>query len=296
MTVTADAPADTSLSEHIHDKLSGPAPVTLADLKQGGPKPPKAKRGEPKPDPLARLRDALAEAVRDGRAFAHPSGKGGAERYWHRDEAEAVRAAVRTAAGEPRTLAELRKAGAAGLKADAGFVDGVVRGLIGDDRLFEHPAKTPKGGPRFATAPPPPPLPPLAWGKFPSRVAKLLTDAAKLGKDAGVPVEEVLAAVRALLAPVDAEPASQPDEVDELILSAVAVAAPTLPLADLRGQMPAAHRGPAFDAAVLRLAAAKRVQVFTDGEPLQFPEEVREGFVQDPHGNVYTHVGPREGM
>lgn len=238
---------------------------------------------------------AVGEAERDGRAFAAASGKGGAKRYWHRDEGEAVRQAVLAAAAEPKTLAELKKAGAAGLKSDSGFVEAVTRGLIGEDRLFEYAPKTKAGGPRFATVPPPPPL---AQGKFPAAVAKLAQGVAKLAADARVSLDDVFEAVRAVVTP--AQPAVAPEppaaEIDDLILKAVAEAAPTLLLADLRRDMPAEYRGPAFDAAVLRLAAARKVQVYTDSEPLHFPEEVRAGFVTDDRGNVYTNVGPREGV
>lgn len=249
----ADAPAPpASLADHVRDKLAGSAPVTLADLKKGRKAPPK-KSGQTL-DGL--VLEAVGEAERDGRAFAAASGKGGAKRYWHRDEAEAVRQAVLAAAAEPRTVAELKKAGAAGLKADAGFVEAVARGLIGEDRLFEYPAKTKAGGPRFATVAPPPPL---AQGKFPGRVDKLVRDVAKLAADARVTTDDVLAAVRARQTPDESAAPAPAAELDDLILKAVAEAAPTLLLPDLRRELPAEYRGPAFDAAVLRLAAARRV-------------------------------------
>jgi hypothetical protein len=59
--------------------------------------------------------------------------------------------------------------------------------------------------------------------------------------------------------------------------------------------MPVGLRGPAFDAAVLRLAAAKRVRLDQDGEPLHYPPDVQAGFVRDAHGNVYTNVSIRGG-
>lgn len=290
MTATADAPADTPLHEHISQRLAGPSPVTLADLTKGFTKP-RVKRGQPRPDSEGSLREAVAEAVREGRAFSHPSGKGGAERYWHRDEAEAVRQAVLAAAGEPRTPAELKRAGATGLKMDAGFVDGVVRGLIGEDRLFEYPPKTKAGGPRFATAPPPPPAPVLETKKFSGDLGRLVTSFVKLQAKAGVSTDELFAAVRARVGPEGVLTTSQHSLAD-LILKVVAGAGPgsVLSLADVRAAMPPAHRGKTFDAAVFELADAGSVRIYQDGEPAALSAEERRQLVADDNGHVFRTI------
>ena len=312
-----DAPeAAPSLSTRLGEVLNGPAPLPLKDILKGLPKPPKEpkprrKKGEPAPQAVdlgSEVGKLLDDEYHVGRAFRYPSGAKGVERYWARDEKQLLRDAALEAAAEPQPLPALLKA----LKGvvngtDNGFAEAVVRDLIGEDRLYEHPPKTKKGGPLFARVPPRPPTPPLELPKARKELDKLAKSAAKLLTSAGVSADTLLAALRHLLAGKEDEeerkdesPAAAPDagdgpELDEHILRAVAHAGPgsVLSLADLRRQMPAESRGPAFDVAVLRLADAGRVQVFQDSDPFQFPEEERAGFVTDARGHTYTNIGKR---
>lgn len=151
---TPTSPA--SLADLVTEKLSAtPAPLKFADVKKGLRKPPKQSK-----DVFdANIREALVSATRAGRAFAYPSGKNGEERYWARDEKHAIREAALKQADTPDTLPKLVKAATAAWKSDAAFADGVIRDLISEERLFEHPpAKKGKNpSPRFATHPVPPP-------------------------------------------------------------------------------------------------------------------------------------------
>ena len=299
MTEAPAAPAGTSVADHVRDKLAGDLPVTFADIKRGLPR----ASGKAATARDGSLRELLAEAVREGRAFAHPTGRSGAERYWARDEQEVVRDALLTAAGEsPRSAAQMRTAA----RADGSFVERMVGQLEGDGRLFRVPGRAVK----YTTARPAPPPGPLDRPAIRRRLDTLVRSVSKLLADAGVSADELFAAVRGKL-PAEAQPETHAEvppageprrvvdpagELDELILKAVAADrfGGVLSLADLRAEMPPEYRGPAFDAAVLRLAAARRVRITKDADPADLTPAERAGFVADDHGHVFRTIARRE--
>lgn len=320
----ADAPpaapaptlAATALADHIRAKLAGAtAPLKFADVKKGLKKPPKV-------SPAvfdATIREVLVGEERAGRAFAYPSGPKGAERYWGRDEKHALREAALEAAETPLTLADLAKRVKPVCSADAAFVDGLLRELISEDRLFEHPpaGKGKAAKARFGTtAPPPPPPPPhpLEVGKNKTAFAKLVEAARKLSQTAQVSSGELLDLLREKLAdspsPDDQqsrrpEPAAAPaptaepvvvpsaGELGELILRAIGTA-PVASLADLRRAMRPEHRGRPFDEAVLRLDDEQRVVLHQDANPARYTDTERAEFVAD--GSVlFTSISKRDG-
>jgi hypothetical protein len=114
-----------SLADEIRGKLTAATyPLKLADVAKGK-------------KPQAEAAAALRIGIEQGWAFAAKSGPKGAERYWSRDEVQAVREAVLAAAGEPKSLAALKKVAKDTFKSDKAFADAVVDGLVSDGRL--HP-------------------------------------------------------------------------------------------------------------------------------------------------------------
>ena len=79
--------------------------------------------------------------------------------------------------------------------------------------------------------------------------------------------------------------------VGELILAAIR-GKPVASLADVRRAMPAEHRGPAFDAAVLDMSAKQTVVLYQDENALKFTPEERADLVADG-ANLYTAVSVR---
>lgn len=307
MTLTAEsAPAAVDAAPDplpglIRDKLQhAPQPLKLAEVAKGLPRPPKVKAAGFNGVVLTTL-EAEFQA---GRLFHYPSGPSGAERFWARDEKQVLREAAVKAAAEPKALSALRTAVGKAVKGTApGFVEDVIRALIGEDRLFEHPPKSKAGGPLFAAFAPPPPVPALQQAKFRKKVETLAKSAEKLLRDAGATLDDLFAAVRSVLSPT---PAPGPDstehtagadavELDRLILDAVANAGPgsVVSLAELRRGLPPEFRGREFDAAVIRLADAGRVRVYQDSDPLQFTEQLRAEFVTDGAGHLYTSIARR---
>lgn len=136
--VAVSAPT-VSLEEAIRNRLSSAeAPLRFNELKKGLPNPRTIK---PAAAFEAEVKRILDEEIGAGRAFAHPSGPAGENRYWGRDEKLAIQAALLTAASEARTLPELKKAARA-TRADAAFSDAVVEAMIAEQpgRLFRHPS------------------------------------------------------------------------------------------------------------------------------------------------------------
>jgi hypothetical protein len=292
--------AESTLPELIRDKLSrSDRPLKLADVVKGLPRPKKVKPA----DFQTNARDALDEDYRLGRVFRYHSGPKGVERFWVRDEKQILRGAILDAASQPKTQSTIRTAVGKTVKGtDGKFIDDVIRGLIAEDRLFECPPKSKAGGPLFATHAPPPPLPKLETAKFQKKLETVVKSAAKLLADAGVPTEELLDALRlrltrlattttALPATAENTPAAAVPELDELILKAVAHQSIGQSIADLRREMPAEFRGPAFDAAVIRLAEQGKVQLFQDADPLEYREDQRVEFVSDSAGHFFTGIG-----
>jgi hypothetical protein len=290
--------------ELIRNKLSqSTVPLKLADVIKGLPRPKKVKPADFQADVL-RVIDGEYSL---GRVFRYPSGPKGVERFWAKDEKRVLQDAAAHAAEQPKTMSALKTAVGKSLKGtDPGFIEEVLRGMIGEDRLFEHPPKTKSGGPQFATFAPPPPLPTLERPKFKKKVEALAKSAAGLMSAAGVAADELFTALRARLVP-GAEPIVTPEptppapaappaaELDHLILAAVAGAGPgsVLSLADLRRQMPEPFRGPAFTAAVLRLADEEKVRIYQDSDPLKYTPEERAEFVTDTAGHVFTIIAKR---
>lgn len=283
----------------VRERLAeAPAPLSVKEAAKGLPKQGKQKVTE------ADVRAALDEEVSQGRAFAAPSGKKGEPRYWSRDEKHLLRERALELCATPRALGAIQKDLArAGTKADAAFAEAVVRELVAEDRLFEHPAKGKKGGPLFGTSQPPPEVPALEREPHRKKVAQLVKTCRDLLKKAGVPPEELLRTLVARLSAEGdsvAEPAkaggpaspetaavlatteatSSRPRVEELILQAVGVT-PVLSLADLRREMPAELQGREFDAAVLRLREEQKVLLSQDAEPTSFSEAERAGYVRD---------------
>lgn len=286
-----DTPTD-GLAGEIRGRLTAAAaPLKLADVLKGLPKPKGVSAAAFKASAL----QALDDEFRLGRAYRYPSGTKGAERFWSRDEKQVLRDAAVAAAATPKKFSALKTATATAIKGtDGGFVEAVLRDLVGDDRLFEHPSTGKAGGAMFAAVPPPPPATGLDLPKFKKRLDTLVKSAEKLLADAGVSAEALAAAVLARLAPTDAaaDPVVAPrstavvPELEQIILKAVAEAGPgsVLSAADLRSEMPAEYRGPEFDATVLALAEAGRVRVYQDADPLSFSPKNGPNTLQTPTG------------
>ncbi len=310
MTSTAApaAPAQ-DLFTSVRAKLEGAAPLKLADVAKGLPRPRKTKA----PDFQEEVRKLLDKDIAEGRAFAYPSGKGGATRYWARDEAQVLAGKALELAAAPLPLPKLRAElakQAAGT--DLAFLDALLRDLIGQGRLHEHPAKSRQGGSSYGANPPPPPLPPLARAKFKRAVEKLTEDCRRLLAASGATEEHLFETLRLHLSapPITArtpaileqiaekevrEEATEPvpSTPDDLIRRAVATS-PVVSLADLRQEMPAEYRGTAFDEAVLRLAAARQVLLHREADPAHLSDADRAGCLRDGDA-VYTTIAKAEG-
>ncbi len=138
------APASTlTLPEQLRETLANaPAPLTLNELAKALPRPKKVKADEFENS----LPGYLVEDLQAGRVFKVGSGKGGLERYWNRNEKDAIQEAVRTAATEPKKLAELKKLATGLTKADKAFAEGIVDEMVAGKQLHEHPGKGPLFG------------------------------------------------------------------------------------------------------------------------------------------------------
>jgi hypothetical protein len=121
-------------------------PLTLPELKKGLRKPKKQTLEEFE----AELKGLLDEQARAGRVFSHPSGKNAEVRFWSKNEKQALRDEALNLAA-PGTLAELSKKLTDVSKANVVFIESVLRELISEDRLFEHPPKRDQGPARFGT-------------------------------------------------------------------------------------------------------------------------------------------------
>lgn len=283
-------------------------PLTLKDVvkeaSKGMPKPKKVK-GSPAPDVAGEAKRLLEEEVRLGRAFAYESGKKGETRYWSKDEKHELREEALKLAAKPCDLAAFKKnLGAAVKGVDGGFVESVVRELIRDDELYEHPAAK-KGKPLFGSTPPPPPVPVLEQAKNQKAVEKLAKECRKLMETAGVALEELFSALRGKMgglaqAEVVSHVPAGPMSLDEPEAAAEAVApaeggqsnqeladailkeasnSPVVSLDALRRDMPPEYRGKVFDATVLGLASKGLVILSQDADPARFTPVQRAEFV-----------------
>src|SRR5262245_23717126 len=82
------SPARAGPAEAVRAKLQdAPAPLKLAEVVKGLPRPKKVKKAEW----AAEVRQVLEEEVRLARAYSYPSGKNGELRHWSRDEKQLLR-------------------------------------------------------------------------------------------------------------------------------------------------------------------------------------------------------------
>jgi hypothetical protein len=286
-----------------------PAPLTVKEAAKGLANPRKLKA----PAFEAEVRRHLDEEVSQGQAFCAPSGKKEEPRYWSRDEKHLLRERALELCSTPQALSALQKLlGKEATGADGAFVEKLVRELVAEDRLFEHPAKTRKQGALLGASPPPPELPVLEREQHQKKLSQLINTCRDLMAKAGVTADELIRALAGrLTAPDQARPepvrlsATEPapvspvspapqggSTVDALILRAVSNS-PVLSLADLRRDMPAELQGREFDEAVLRLADEQRVTVSQDADPSSFTEAERAGYVRD--GAVwFTMISKRD--
>lgn len=305
-----DVLESTTLTSELVDAVRGKlqnalAPLKLAELVKGLPKPRKMKAAEVQNE----VRSLLDEQVRIGATFRHPSGKNGETRFWSHDEKHLLCERALELAALPLSLAALKKALAKEVKGtDAAFVESVIHELIGEGKLFEYSGK--RGGPLFGASPPPSPL---ELPKHAKTLTKLVKECRKLLDAAKVSVEDLLHAVQTHLhstptpepgtarsqpttptaeatQPLSvAEPTEPPRaELDEVILKALEHA-PVLSLAELRASMPAEYRGSTFDAAVLRLADERQVALSQDAVPAHFSDAEKAEFVRDG-GALFTTI------
>src|SRR5262245_10395799 len=98
-TDSVSAPVASDLAEAIRGRLQGaPAPLKLAEVAKGLPKPKKTTAADFKGE----VRAVLEEQVRLGLAFCHPSGKQNEARYWSRDEKHLLRERALDLASNPQ--------------------------------------------------------------------------------------------------------------------------------------------------------------------------------------------------
>jgi hypothetical protein len=299
-----DTPAAVSVvSDTIRAKLlQAQAPLKLAEVAKGLPKPRKLKAA----DFQEGIRKVLEEEVQLGRAFCYPSANNKALRYWSKDEKQLLRDKALCLAANPVPLSALKPALGREVKGtDGSFVEAVVRELIGDGRLFEHTPNKKNGAARFGSSPPPPPSPPLEQAKHRAAVNKIADGCLKLLAATGVAAEVLLLALRDRLSerrsavgdkthlpedpagPRGRETPAEPN-CGELILKAIATS-PVLSLADLRREMPSELRGREFDEAILRLADQQRIILSKDADPLQFSAAERAEHVE-AEGRLFTTI------
>ena len=136
------------IEETVRKKLQeAPGPLKLSEVVKGFPNPKKQ---------TEKVRNYLDEEVRHGRAFSYPSGKKEEVRYWVKDEKHLLREKTLEFATNPQSIPALKKyLGLVVKGADGAFVEGVIREMIADDVLFQHPEQK-KGTPLFGSSPPPP--------------------------------------------------------------------------------------------------------------------------------------------
>jgi len=143
-TPAQETPAPTqTLPEQLREKLAAAvAPLTLKELAKELTRPKKVKPDEF----LNSLPGYLQEDLQSGRVFKTTSGKAGLERYWNRDEKNAIQEAVQSAAVDPKKLGELKKIATGLTKADKAFAEGIVDEMIAAKELHEHSKKGPLYG------------------------------------------------------------------------------------------------------------------------------------------------------
>lgn len=323
----ADTPADSTpaaqtLADELRKRLAdAPAPLPLAKLTAKFPKPLTKKMKAP--EVKEAVRAALEDDVRAGRAFSAPSGKAGETRYWAKDEKHALREEGLRLADTPDTLANLAKKAKGLAGSDPKFVEDVLRELIADEKLFDHPPKK-KGGANLLGAgrpkPPPPPPHPLDSAKNRKKVDTLVKGVRSLLDATGVAADDLFERIRAMLGDsvpvqpggrlevtdggVESDETSLPTIVRTALVSQDAHAAveseilktiekvPVMSIADLRKHMRPEHQGKVFDEAVLNLDDQQRVVLHQDANPLRYTEAERAEFVAEG-GSLFTAISNR---
>ncbi len=290
MTLVESPTVVPDLVDAVRKKLQdAPAPLKLAEVTKGLPKPKKVKAADFQED----VRRLINEEVRLGQAFRYPSGPKGVERYWAKDEKQALRTAAIQAAGEPLTLAKLRDAAKRTVRgADNKYVEAVIVELVTEGQLFKHQitARTQK----YAGHP----QPILEEPRFRDIVKSLTGSARKLQDAAGLTTDQLIEFLRNQLGPEKPSTSkSEPAELDNLILKAVAAEGGTdgtVSIPSLRRQMPPEYRSPAFDAAVFRLADQEKVFLIPDNRALQLGEAELAELVKDGNETYFAQIGLRE--
>ena len=308
MTALATPTTGTGLAEAVRAKLqTASGPLKLAEVVKGLP----PQKGVKKAQLEEQVRDLLEEEVRLGAAFAWPSGKKGETRYWSRDERQFLRDRAIESAATPQPMSALKtKLGKEVKGVDGDYVLTLVEELTRDQLLYQHPAKTEKGGPLFGASRARP------LDKHKTALNKLVTDCNKLLTAAGVTVDDLFQALRnglglersqpatAIAAGGANIPAARNDEtqpparpredaasLEGMILKAVAET-PVVSLATLRAEMPKEYQGEAFDAAVLQLADDLKITVSKDADPSRFSEQEAATYVRDG-SHLYTTIMAR---
>ena len=309
MTSLASPTLDSGITESVRAKLqAAPGPLKFAEVLKGLPK----QKGVKAPQAKTQVQELLDEEVRLGRVFSQPSAKNGEARYWWRDERQYLRDKAIELTTTPLPMSTFKtKLGKEVKGVDGEFIAAVVKDLLEDDRLYEHPPKTKSGPPLFGASRPRP------LDKHKKAMDKLIADCNKLLSAASVPLEDLLRALRSGLVQESPRSATSlaevgesnpsPEQVDEprrshrpeaelvsledMILKAVAET-PVMSLAGLRAEMPREYQGQAFDDAVLRLADDLQVTVSKDAEASRFSEQEAAAYVRDG-GHLYTTIMAR---
>jgi hypothetical protein len=243
----------------------------------------------------AEVRRLLDDEVRSGQAFRYPSGAKGAERFWARDEKQAIRDEVLRAAASPIAAKKLHEAAKKAVQGtDTRFVEKIVGELIAEGKLFKHQVSARSF--QFSSQP----QSVLEQPQFKKLVKSFTDSARKLREEAKQPLDELIALLRKNLSSEAAStptPSPVPVELDELILKAVATEGGsdgTVAIAGLRRQMPAEYRGAAFDEAIFRLTDLNKVFLLPDNRSGQLSAEELHEMVKDANGTYFCQVGLRE--
>ena len=306
MIALANPTTGTGLAEAVQAKLQAAAgPLKFAEVVKGLPPQKGVKQAQLK----EQVQHLLEEEVRLGAAFSQPSGKKGEARYWARDERQYLRDKAIESATTPQAMPALKKTLTTTLKGVEGeYVLGLIKEMILDELLYEHPGKTKTSVPLFGATRARP------LDRHKTKVDKLVADCNKLLSTAGVTVDDLMQTLRASLVQVkpqpsaiaqiveptpqrveEIQPLSPPREeagsLEDLILKAVAET-PVVSLATLRAEMPREYQGEAFAAAVLRLADDFKITLSKDADPSRYTEQEAAMYVRD-EGHLYTTIMAR---
>jgi hypothetical protein len=221
---------------------------------------------------------------------------GRTRRYAHRDPEEIVgQSVIEALRGGPLTKTEITrrvKKAAPGLD---GALPGVLKALVSQGAVREHPKANSKQPLRYGLDPPDP-------TPFLGKAVKEVQAALRKLAPHGVPLSSLYAALGRALG-IERAPAPDPahgDADDESAvldalgdLSAREPPGALLSIRALRALRPMAKDR--FDRAVLRLADAGRVVLHHHDYPMSLSPAERAELVQDPRGIHYIGIAPRRG-